>query len=106
MWLFGSSRTLFYISPIFNKEITSWICIIGVIPFAGIGFFKYNGMNLEDFIITWIKSEILIPKKLKFVSEDMYYEMTKNIIENKAREEFNRNDKINQQFKDSGYRYL
>lgn len=61
-------------------------------------------MNLEDFIITWIKSEILIPKKLKFVSEDMYYEMTKNIIENKAREEFNRNDKINQQFKETGKR--
>ncbi len=94
----------FIFSPIFNKEITSWICIIGVIPFAGIGFFKYNGMNLEDFIITWIKSEILIPKKLKFVSEDMYYEMTKNIVENKAREEFNRNDKINQQFKETGKR--
>ena len=104
MWLFGSRGLYFIFSPIFNKEITSWICIIGVIPFAGIGFFKYNGMNLEDFIITWIKSEILIPKKLKFVSEDMYYEMTKNIIENKAREEFNRNDKINQQFKETGKR--
>ena len=30
--------------------------------------------------------------------------MTKNIIENKAREEFNRNDKINQQFKETGKR--
>lgn len=86
----------FIFSPFFNKEITSWICIIGVIPFAGIGFFKYNGMNLEDFIKTWIRSEILIPRTLKFETENMYYEMTKNIIENIEREEFNKDDKINQ----------
>ena len=45
--------------------------------------------------------KLLIPKKLKFVSKDMYYEMTKNIMENKEREEFNRDDKINQQFKET-----
>lgn len=82
-------------SPFFNKEITSWICIIGVIPFVGIGFFKYNGMNLEDFIRTWIRFEILIPRTIKFETENMYYEITKNIIENKEREEFNKDDKIN-----------
>ena len=53
-------------------------------------------MNLEDFIKTWIRSEILIPKTLKFETENMYYEMTKNVIENKEREEFNKDDKINQ----------
>lgn len=85
----------FICSPFLNKEIVSWICILGAIPFAGFGFFKYNGMNLEDFIKSWLKSEILVPKELKFKTENIYYEMTKDIIENKQREEFNKNDKIN-----------
>lgn len=85
----------FICSPFLNKEIVSWICILGAIPFAGLGFFKYNGMNLEDFIKSWLKSEILVPKDLKYKAENIYYEMTKDIIENKQREEFNRNDKIN-----------
>lgn len=85
----------FICSPFLNKEIVSWICILGAIPFAGVGFFKYNGMNLEDFIKSWLKSEILVPKELKFKTENIYYEMAKDIIENKQREEFNKNDKIN-----------
>lgn len=85
----------FICSPFLNKEIVSWICILGAIPFAGVGFFKYNGMNLEDFIKSWLKSEILVPKELKFKTENIYYEMTKDIIENNQREEFNKNDKIN-----------
>lgn len=85
----------FICSPFLNKEIVSWICILGAIPFAGVGFFKYNGMNLEDFIKSWLKSEILVPKELKFKTENIYYEMTKDIIENKQREELNKNDKIN-----------
>lgn len=85
----------FICSPFLNKEIVSWICILGAIPFAGVGFFKYNGMNLEDFIKSWLKSEILVPKELKFKTENIYYEMTKDIMENKQREEFNKNDKIN-----------
>lgn len=85
----------FICSPFLNKKIVSWICILGAIPFAGVGFFKYNGMNLEDFIKSWLKSEILVPKELKFKTENIYYEMTKDIIENKQREEFNRNDKVN-----------
>lgn len=85
----------FICSPFLDKEIVSWICILGAIPFAGVGFFKYNGMNLEDFIKSWLKSEILVPKELKFKTENIYYEMVKDIIENKQREEFNKNDKIN-----------
>lgn len=85
----------FICSPFLNKGIVSWICILGAIPFAGLGFFKYNGMNLENFIKSWLKSEILVPKDLKYKVENIYYEMTKDIIENKQREEFNRNDKVN-----------
>lgn len=77
----------FVFDKIFNKEIVSWICIFGALPFIGIGFFKYNGMALEEFIIVWFKSEVLVPRKLKFVSENIYYEALESCIENRKREE-------------------
>lgn len=75
-----------------NMEILSWICIIGAIPFAAMGFVNYNGMTAEKLLIAWIKSEILIPRQLKYVSNNMYYEMLNPI--NRAKEKL-KYDKIN-----------
>ena len=83
----------FMTDDIFNKEIVSWICIIGATPFVALGFFKYNGMPLEQFLVAFFKSEILIPKKLKFVSENIYYEAIKPHLKNKESEEQKKNDK-------------
>lgn len=58
-------------------ETLSWVCILGAIPFAVLGFVKYNGMTAEKFIIAFIKSEILMPKVLLFKPENMYYELLK-----------------------------
>ena len=77
-------------SKYFNKEIVSWICILGAIPFAGLGFFKYNGMPLEQFLLAFIKSEILIPRELKFESENIYYDALESYFEKKEREELKR----------------
>lgn len=56
----------------FNIEIVSWICMFGAVPFAAMGFIKYNGMNAEEFIIAFIKSEILVPNYLVFKSNNLY----------------------------------
>ena len=53
------------------------------IPFAGLGFFKYNGMPLEEFIKAFLVSEILTPRELKFESENIYYEAIKPYLDNK-----------------------
>ena len=37
-------------------ETLSWVCILGAVPFAVLGFVKYNGMTAEKFIIAFIKS--------------------------------------------------
>lgn len=58
-------------------ETLSWVCILGAVPFAVLGFVKYNGMTAEKFIIAFIKSEILMPKVLLFKPENMYYELLK-----------------------------
>lgn len=58
-------------------ETLSWVCIMGAVPFALLGFLKYNGMNAEEFIIVWIKSEILMPKILLFKPDNIYDEILK-----------------------------
>ena len=55
-----------------GSETVSWLCIIGAAPFAALGFIKYNGMTAEQIAIAWIKSELLMPKELMYVSEDIY----------------------------------
>ena len=58
-------------------ETLSWVCILGAIPFGILGFVRYNGMNAEQFIWAWIKSEILMPKVLLFKPENIYYKYLK-----------------------------
>ena len=59
----------------FDIETISWICILGALPFALIGFVKYNGMPAEKVIMAFIKSEILTPKRLIFKPKNYYYEL-------------------------------
>lgn len=59
-------------------ETLSWLCILGAVPFALFGFVKYNGMYAEEFIVAWIKSEILMPSVLLFKPDNIYDELIKN----------------------------
>ena len=68
----------FILKPFLGLETLSWVCILGASPFAILGFLKYNGMTAEKFIFAWLKSEILIPKKLTFKPTNLYYEMLQN----------------------------
>ena len=65
----------------FGTETLSWMCILGASPFAVMGFVRYNGMTAEQFVLAWIKSQFLMPKKILFVPENLYYEAMKNAIE-------------------------
>ena len=71
----------FLLRPHFGTETLSWVCILGAAPFALMGFVKYNGMNAEQFVWVWIKSEFLMPKKLMFLPDNLYYETMKPTIE-------------------------
>ncbi len=55
-----------------GSETVSWLCILGAFPFAALGFIKYNGMNAEQFVIAYIKSEFLTPRTLTYQSENLY----------------------------------
>ena len=71
----------FLLRPRFGTETFSWVCILGAFPFAAMGFIKYNGMTAEQFVWVWIKSEFLMPKKLMFLPDNLYYETMKPTIE-------------------------
>lgn len=66
----------FITKPIFNNTGTvSWLCMAGAVPFALLGFVRYNGMTAEKFFIAWVKSEILTPKRLVFKPNNLYLDM-------------------------------
>ena len=71
----------FLLRPRFGTETLSWVCILGAFPFAAMGFIKYNGMTAEQFVWAWIKTEYLMPKKLMFLPDNLYYETMKPTIE-------------------------
>ena len=74
-----------------GTETLSWVCILGAAPFALMGFVKYNGMNAEQFVWAWIKSEFLMPKKLMFHPDNLYYETLKATIQNHEKEALKNN---------------
>lgn len=76
----------FLLRPHFGTETLSWMCILGAAPFALIGFVKYNGMTAEQFLWAWIKSEFLMPKRLLFSPDNLYYEALKETIQDHERE--------------------
>ena len=71
----------FLLRPHFGTETLSWVCILGAFPFAAMGFLKYNGMTAEQFVWAWIKSEFLMPKKIVFLPDNLYYKALKPTIE-------------------------
>ena len=60
----------FLLKPYVGTETVSWMCIVGAAPFAALGFIKYNGMTAEKLAKAWIRSEILMPRKLVFKGEN------------------------------------
>ena len=60
-----------------GTETVSWMCIIGAAPFAALGFIKYHGMPAERFILAWLKSEFILPRRLTFGAVNIYYEILK-----------------------------
>lgn len=87
----GMAVVLYFVfRPYFGIETLSWLCILGAAPFAAIGFIKYNGMNAEEFVLAYIRSEFLTPKELTFKPENYYYELLKGRIGDDKKDE---NDK-------------
>ena len=76
----------FLLRPVIGIEAVSWVCMLTAVPFAVLGFVRYNGMPAEKFIWAWIKSEILIPKHLCFGNSNLYMELLSGAERDKQRQ--------------------
>ncbi len=81
----------FFLRPFFGLETLSWVCILGAVPFAVLGFVKYNGMTAEQFIMAWIRSTFLIPSHLVFRANNIYRSVFDNLITRNLKRDFIKN---------------
>ena len=82
----------FLLRPFFGIETLSWMCILGALPFAAIGFFKYHGMTAEKALFAYLRSEVLTPKQLKFKAVN-YYDTMERSNENVRSNRHNKKEK-------------
>lgn len=82
----------FLLRPHFGVETVSWMCILGAVPFALLGFLNYHSMTAEQFLIVWIRSEFLEPKTLHFEANNIYHELLKDAIESRKKEGYKQHD--------------
>ena len=68
------------------------VAILLAAPFAALGFVTYHGMTFEKFAWAWIKSEVLIPKRLVFKAESKTHIENKEMIKQNEKEVFKNNE--------------
>lgn len=83
-----------------GTEIVSWMCILGAAPFAALGFITYHGMTAEKALWAWIKSELLIPKKLVSKPTNAYYEAFNDTFKQKQKEALKSNENTQTNYKE------
>jgi len=83
----------FGLRDIVGRETISWLCIVCAAPFAAAGFFKYNGMQLEEFVWAFICTEFLFAGKRTFKSENYLYNMYREALTDAKKERKNKKRK-------------
>ena len=86
----------FLIKPYAGMETVSWMCILGAAPFAAMGFITYHGMTAEQFLIAWLRSELIEPREIRFESNNYYYEAMRDLISSHEKEVYKAHDEIDQ----------
>lgn len=76
-----------------GTEITSWLCILGALPFAILGFITYQSMNAEEILIVAWRSFLLSRTDLISKPFNLYYEINKTVIEKYKKEALKKDDK-------------
>ena len=98
MWSLGAVGAAvgiyFGLKGVLDKETVSWLCIVCAAPLAAAGFFNYNGMNFEQFVVAYIYSEFLCSGVRTYKSENYIYEAYKEVLKDvSVRKEKNKKGK-------------
>lgn len=59
--------------PALGQETASWLCIVAAAPVSFTGFFHYNGLTFERFVVAFIKSEVLCSRPRLFRADNLYF---------------------------------
>ena len=86
----------FLIKPYAGMETVSWMCILGAAPFAAMGFITYHGMTAEQFLIAWLRSELIEPREIRVESNNYYYDAMRDLIYAHEKEVYKAHDEIDQ----------
>lgn len=79
---FGTRDTL-------SQDAITYLCIAAALPFAAIGFIKYNGMPMEKIFVAWFKDCFLFPRRLTIKQNNIYKEALKEYFTAKEKEALN-----------------
>lgn len=83
----GAGTFLLSSSKGISSDIASILTSLVVVPFAALGFVKYNGLNFEQLVKVWLQQYVMTPKVLLLKLENYYYELDKNKIKKSERDE-------------------
>lgn len=76
-----------------GMEMTSWLCMLGAVPFASLGFITYQNMNAEQIVLTAWHSFLLSKTDLIYKPFNLYQELFKDVFEKQKKEALGKNDK-------------
>ena len=70
-----------------GQETVSWVCIVAAVPVAAAGFFTYDGMTFEKFLLAVFRSTVLCSGVRLWKSENEFYEqkMSRKTAKEKGR---------------------
>lgn len=97
---------------IFGKEflgddVTGWLIILIAIPIFAFGFFRYDGMHFEKFLVMIYRQKWAEPQKRTYEELPVFWECREEIIEDRLAHqlaEIKRNKKLSKRRKDGAKR--
>lgn len=70
--LFVCVPLYYYGKKYITDDILSWLIILIAVPLVAIGFFRFNGMPMEKFVVALLKYELFFPTKRKYKVENAF----------------------------------
>lgn len=64
------------LEPVIGRETASWVCIVAAAPLAAAGFFTYDDLSLEAFLLAVLESMIVGGGWLIWETENRYSQKT------------------------------
>ena len=80
-----------------GTENLSWVCVLAAFPFAAMGFVRYHGMNAEQFLWAFLRSEVIEPSEYTFEPKNAYFEALRGYFNARDKETCKSHDKVDKE---------